>query len=212
MQAPGFVSAAVGPGRQTGGHHVRAKTGGRHRPAVLTGGNAGSFGGAAPPNKGLRFPADPPTVEEIIVVMREAGVGPYADRIRALIAILWRACGSAKTRGSSSPIWTGRPGWCWFVPGRAGSKGWSEWTSGAGSTSLAGPSTASSSRSARCSASSRDQPAAAAGRRQWRRSSVGRQRLQRIRILPFDPRAALTSSGCSARPIRSASPSNHPIT
>jgi site-specific recombinase XerD len=44
-----------------------------------------------PPNKGLRYPADPPTVEEIIIVMREAGPGQYADRTRGLIAILRRA-------------------------------------------------------------------------------------------------------------------------
>ena len=42
-------------------------------------------------NKGVRHPADPPTVEEILLVMREAGPGPYADRTRGLIAILWRA-------------------------------------------------------------------------------------------------------------------------
>ena len=47
--------------------------------------------GRAPPNKGLRYPADPPTVEEIILVMRAAGQSPYADRTRGLIAILWRA-------------------------------------------------------------------------------------------------------------------------
>jgi site-specific recombinase XerD len=51
----------------------------------------GHWAGFAPPNNGLRLPADPPTVEEIILVMREAGPGPYADRLRALIAILWRA-------------------------------------------------------------------------------------------------------------------------
>lgn len=51
----------------------------------------GHWAGCAPPNKGLRFPADPPTVEEIILVMREAGSGNYADRMRGLIAILWRA-------------------------------------------------------------------------------------------------------------------------
>jgi site-specific recombinase XerD len=51
----------------------------------------GHWAGYAPPNKGLRYPADPPTVEEIIIVMREAGPGPYADRVRGLIAILWRA-------------------------------------------------------------------------------------------------------------------------
>ncbi len=51
----------------------------------------GHWVGCAPPNKGQRYPADPPTVEEIILVMREAGPGRYADRTRALIAILWRA-------------------------------------------------------------------------------------------------------------------------
>jgi site-specific recombinase XerD len=51
----------------------------------------GHWAGCAPPNKGLRYPADPPTVEEIILVMGEAGSGPYADRLRALITILWRA-------------------------------------------------------------------------------------------------------------------------
>ena len=51
----------------------------------------GHCAGCAPPNKGLRYPAGPPTVEEIILVMRAAGPGPYADRVQALIAILWRA-------------------------------------------------------------------------------------------------------------------------
>jgi integrase len=51
----------------------------------------GHWAGCVPPNKGLRYPADPPTVEEIILVMREAGPGPYAHRLRGLIAILWRA-------------------------------------------------------------------------------------------------------------------------
>ena len=34
----------------------------------------GHWTGCVPPNKGPRYPADPPTVEEIILVMREAGV------------------------------------------------------------------------------------------------------------------------------------------
>ncbi|MGH8300230.1 MAG: tyrosine-type recombinase/integrase [Steroidobacteraceae bacterium] len=62
-------------------------TGRLRSPAATPGHSAG----CAPPNKGLRYPADPPTVEEIILVMRQAGPGPYADRIRGLIAILWRA-------------------------------------------------------------------------------------------------------------------------
>ena len=51
----------------------------------------GHCAGCAPANKGQRYPADPATVEEIILVMRQAGAGRYADRTRALIAILWRA-------------------------------------------------------------------------------------------------------------------------
>jgi hypothetical protein len=38
----------------------------------------GHWAGCAPPNKGLRYSADPPTVEEIILVMRQAGPGAYA--------------------------------------------------------------------------------------------------------------------------------------
>ena len=50
------------------------------------------FGAGRPPaNKGLRYPADPPTVEEIIAVMREASDGPHGQRLRGLIVILWRA-------------------------------------------------------------------------------------------------------------------------
>ena len=44
-----------------------------------------------PRNKGLRYPADPPPVEEIIRVMRAAGDGPVADRLRGLIVVLWRS-------------------------------------------------------------------------------------------------------------------------
>jgi integrase len=47
--------------------------------------------GRAPRNKGRRYPADPPTVEEIIVVMRQAGRGADGARLWALIVILWRA-------------------------------------------------------------------------------------------------------------------------
>src|SRR5437763_10865468 len=56
-------------------------------PAALT-----SFHIGRPPrNKGLRYPPDPPTVEEIIAVMSVAGDGPDGLRLRALIAVLWRA-------------------------------------------------------------------------------------------------------------------------
>src|SRR5215217_2624652 len=56
-------------------------------PATLPGFRAGR----SPRNKGQRYPADPPTVAEIVAVMRHAGTGPYGSRLRALIVVLWRA-------------------------------------------------------------------------------------------------------------------------
>jgi site-specific recombinase XerD len=45
----------------------------------------------APRNKGLRYPPDPPSVEEIITVMRAAGDHPTGVRLRGVIVVLWRA-------------------------------------------------------------------------------------------------------------------------
>ena len=47
--------------------------------------------GRPPANKGRRYPADPPRVEEIVAVMRRAGGRPHGLRIRALISVLWRS-------------------------------------------------------------------------------------------------------------------------
>ena len=47
--------------------------------------------GRPPKHTGLRFPADPPTVEEIVAVMRATGGGRDGARLRALIVVLWRA-------------------------------------------------------------------------------------------------------------------------
>src|SRR5919112_4120287 len=47
--------------------------------------------GHPPRNKGMRYPADPPTVEEIILVMRHAGDRAHGLRLRGLIVVLWRA-------------------------------------------------------------------------------------------------------------------------
>jgi integrase len=61
---------------------------GRHRsPATMP----GFHGGRPPRNKGLRYPADPPKVEEIIAVMRAAGDNAHGRRLRGLIVMLWRA-------------------------------------------------------------------------------------------------------------------------
>jgi integrase len=59
----------------------------RRSPATLPPFHAGR----APRNKGMRYPADPPTIEEIVTVMRAAGDGAHGRRLRGLIVVLWRA-------------------------------------------------------------------------------------------------------------------------
>jgi hypothetical protein len=62
-------------------------TGRRRSPATLS-----SFHvGRAPRNRGRRYPPDPPTVEEIIAVMRAAGQNPEGVSLRGVIGMLWRA-------------------------------------------------------------------------------------------------------------------------
>jgi integrase len=62
-------------------------TGHRRSPVTMPGFHVGR----APRNKGRRYPADPPTVQEIISVTRTAGESADGARLRALIVILWRA-------------------------------------------------------------------------------------------------------------------------
>jgi integrase len=59
----------------------------RRSPATLPEFHAGR----PPRNKGMRYPADPPTIEEIVTVMRSAGDGVHGRRLRGLIVVLWRA-------------------------------------------------------------------------------------------------------------------------
>jgi site-specific recombinase XerD len=59
----------------------------RRSPATLPGHHTGR----PPRNKGMRYPADPPRVEEIVAVMRAAGGRPNGARVRGLIVVLWRA-------------------------------------------------------------------------------------------------------------------------
>jgi len=47
--------------------------------------------GLSPRNRGLRYPPDPPTVEEIVAVMRAAGDKAEGVRLRCIIVVLWRA-------------------------------------------------------------------------------------------------------------------------
>jgi integrase len=59
----------------------------RRSPATTPGARAG----IAPHNKGQTYPADPPTVDEIVAVMRQAGDDRHGHRVNALIVVLWRA-------------------------------------------------------------------------------------------------------------------------
>ena len=59
----------------------------RRSPATMPGARAG----VAPRDKGQRYPADPPTVDEIVAVMRQAAHDRYGHRLNALIGVLWRA-------------------------------------------------------------------------------------------------------------------------
>jgi integrase len=60
---------------------------GRRRSAVTL---PGYLAGRPPRNKGHSYPPDPPTVEEVVAVMRQAGDGVHGARMRALIVPLWR--------------------------------------------------------------------------------------------------------------------------
>ena len=59
----------------------------RRSPATIP----GFHSGRPPRNKGLEYPADPPTVEEIVATMRAAGNRAHGLRSRALIVLAWRA-------------------------------------------------------------------------------------------------------------------------
>ena len=59
----------------------------RRSPATLPQFHAGR----SPRNNGIRYPADPPTIEEIVAVMRRGGDSVHRRRLRGRIVVLWRA-------------------------------------------------------------------------------------------------------------------------
>lgn len=136
-------------------------TGRRRSPATLPGFHAGR----PPRNKGRRYPADPPPIEEIVAVIRHAGDGIHGRRLRGLIVVLWRAglrihealaLGEADLdrRRGSLRVRRGKGG-------RRREVGMDEW---AWNNSNRGLTPARSSQSGRCSASSPDRHADALGR------------------------------------------------
>ena len=103
----------------------------RRSPATLP-----SFHQGRPPrNKGQRYPADPPTVEEIIAVMRAAGDDPDGVRLRGLIVVLWRAGLriSEALALTESDLDAGR-GAVLVRHGKGGNAARSAWTAGLGSS------------------------------------------------------------------------------
>jgi hypothetical protein len=64
----------------------------RRSPATMPGYHAGR----PPRNKGMRYPADPPKVDEIVAVMRHASDDRHGRRLRAMIVVLfdWRLAAS----------------------------------------------------------------------------------------------------------------------
>jgi hypothetical protein len=101
----------------------------RRSPATIP----GHHGGRSPCDKGMRYPADPPTVDEIVAVMRQAGEGWHGRRLRALIVVLWRAGFVSKRRSRSPrPNSTRAAGRFSSGMGRTTSGARSEWTRGRG--------------------------------------------------------------------------------
>jgi hypothetical protein len=135
----------------------------RRSPAAMPGHHCGR----PPRNKGLRYPADPPTVEEIVAVMRVAGNTPYGLRARALIVILRRTgLRISEAVALAEAICIEPPAASWSVAARVASAAKSAWTAGAGSSSHPGSTCGRPCPSAPCCASSTALPAVVRGRHQ----------------------------------------------
>ena len=121
--------------------------------------------GRAPANKGQRYAADPPTVDEIIAIMRVARNAPYGNRLNGLIVVLWRA--GLRINEALSLIESDleqRRGSILSGTARTIDVVWSGWTRGAGPRWDLGSPSGRRCRSARCSACSPDRRADTPGR------------------------------------------------
>ncbi|HEV8054093.1 MAG TPA: tyrosine-type recombinase/integrase [Candidatus Limnocylindrales bacterium] len=73
-----------------GGSHDRFGRSGFRGAAALAGDDAGLPPRPRAAQQGLRYPADPPTVEEIVCVMRQVAEERHGWRLRGLVVVLWR--------------------------------------------------------------------------------------------------------------------------
>ena len=144
----------------------------RRSPATLSGHRRGR----PPRNKGMRYPADPPTVEEIISVMRAAGDDPGGVRLRGLIIVLWRAglrISEALALSESDPRRLSRRNPGRLRQRRKAPRG-RAWTGGGGSNSSRGSRFGQRCPSGRCSASCAARPEDDRGRRPGVRAQLHR--------------------------------------
>ncbi len=108
----------------------------RARSSSIAGDDAGLPRGRPPRNKGMRYPADPPKVEEIVAVMGAAGEGVHGRAAaRSDRDASWRAglrvqealsLAEADLDSGAAP--------CWSVMARAAAGARSGWTTGRGSS------------------------------------------------------------------------------
>ncbi len=100
----------------------------RRSPARVPGFHAGR----PPRNKGVCYPPDPPRIEEIIAVMRQAGESDHGLRLRALIVVLWRAgLRIGEAMALTEPDLDPAAARSWSVTARAASGARSAWMTGA---------------------------------------------------------------------------------
>jgi len=107
----------------------------RRSPATMPGYHAGR----PPRNKGMRYPADPPTIDEIVAVMRHTSDDRHGWRLRAMIVVLWRAglrTQEALALAEHDP--TPAAARCSSAAARAAAAAKLGWTSGAGSSCARG--------------------------------------------------------------------------
>jgi hypothetical protein len=98
----------------------------RRSPATLPGYHAGR----PPRNQGLRYPADPPTVDEIVAVMRHSADDRHGWRVRATIVVLGApACPSRKRSRSPSTTSTTGADRSWSAAATVAADAKSAWTS-----------------------------------------------------------------------------------
>jgi hypothetical protein len=125
------------------------RAGRRRSPATMPGFHAGR----PPHNKGLRYPADPPKVEEISAVIRAAGDDAHGRRLRGAdrdpVSSWPTHPGSARSAESDLDQ---RVAPCSSDAVRAAGAARSAWTPGAGRSCSHGLSCVYSYRSDRCSA------------------------------------------------------------